>query len=246
MILLIDVGNSRIKWRHLEQGALSGGGQQVHHGNLSPELLHQMWGALKPQSIFGVNVAGARIADEISRYTKSYWGLIANFVTSSKGLGNVTNGYNEPEKLGADRWMAMVGAARIVHGACCIADCGSAVTVDCMNPGHEHIGGLILPGLNMMSKCVSENTAQVTLDAGEADLLGRDTASCLLSGATQSIVGTLLRMADLMDRRFSSPVTRIITGGDAPQLLPWLGEEWRFEPDLIFLGLVAEIQHYQG
>lgn len=246
MILLFDVGNTRIKWRCFEQGELFGGGQRVHHGNLSPELLHNIWGSFTaPSSVWGVNVAGVRIAEQISQWSISNWGQIPNFVTASPQMSNVVNGYHEPEKLGADRWMALVGADRITQGACCIADCGSAVTIDCMNGVHEHIGGLIIPGLTMMPQCVSNNTAQVTFTAGEAVWLGRDTASCLTSGALHSIVGTLQRMAALMEERFS-PVIYIITGGDAPKLLPWLDKEWIYEPDLIFIGLAAVIQHHKG
>lgn len=247
MILLIDAGNTRMKWRCLERDEFFGGGQLVHQGNLSPELLHQAWDSLEPPSaVWGVSVAGQRISRQINQWSISRWGRETKFVTASKHLGSVTNGYSEPEKLGADRWMALVGADRIIQGACCVADCGSAVTVDCMNTSHEHIGGLILPGLTMMPRCVANNTAQVTFTVGETAWLGRDTASCLVSGATQSIVGTLQRMAELMEKRISSPVTRIITGGDAPQLLPWLGKDWICEPDLIFIGLMAAMQPHKG
>jgi type III pantothenate kinase len=247
MILLIDAGNTRIKWRCFQQGELFGGGHQVHHGNLTPELLQKIWGSLPaPSSVWGVNVAGARIAEQISQWSNANWGQVPNFVTASQQTGNVVNGYHEPEKLGADRWMALVGADRITQEACCIADCGSAVTIDCMNGAHEHIGGLIIPGLTMMPWCVSSNTAQVAFTEGEAGWLGMDTPSCLASGATQSIVGALTRTAELMKKKFSPPVTLIIAGGDAPKLLPWLGNEWIYEPDLIFIGLAAAMQHHKG
>ncbi len=243
MILLIDVGNTRIKWRYLEKDEFFGGGQQIHQGNLTQELMETLWGELaSPESVWVVNVAGTKIAAQISRWATSRWKLEAHFVSSSKHQCNVTNGYNEPERLGADRWMALIGAGRIVQGACCVADCGTAVTVDCMNQNHEHIGGLIIPGLMMMPKCVSDNTAQVTFTQGESALFGRDTSTCLLSGALHSIIGTLQRVAGLMEKRFSSHPTCIITGGDAPLLLPWLDKEWHYEPDLIFIGLAAAIQ----
>src|SRR5512139_2844177 len=171
MILLIDVGNSRLKWRFLEKGELFGGNQQAHQGSITQEFLERIWGALEPpESIWGVNVAGVHIAEQICRWATSHWALEIHFVTASKHLWDVTNGYNEPERLGADRWMALVGTDQIIQGACCVADCGSAVTVDCMNEHHEHIGGLILPGMMMMPRCVSSNTAQVTFTRGERAL----------------------------------------------------------------------------
>lgn len=247
MILLIDVGNTRLKWRCLHQGELYGGGQLAHQGNLTSEMFAQLWGSLgSPSSIWGVTVASSRIAEQISHYCATRWGLTAYYVAATKCLGRVTNGYSVPETLGPDRWMALIGADRIASGSCCVADCGSAVTVDCLNAAHEHIGGLILPGLKMMPQCVSRNTAQVTYKADEAAAwLGRDTASCLTSGATQSIVGMLQRTAEFMEKQFSA-VTLIITGGDAPHLQPWLGKEWRFEPDLIFIGLAAVVQQHKG
>jgi len=247
MILLIDVGNTRIKWRYLEQEQIFGGGQLAHRGDISQELLNQMWGEIDPPTaIWAVSVAASRLSEQICQWSVMRWRLVPNFVAAAKQLGNVINGYREPERLGSDRWMALVGAGHVAYGACCVADCGTAVTVDCMNANHEHLGGLIFPGLTMMPRCVSNNTAQVTFTEGNNTLFGRDTSSCLTSGATQSIVSTLQRVADITEKHLSSPVTRIITGGDAPHLLPWLGKEWHYEPDLIFFGLAAVIQNNKG
>jgi len=247
MKLLVDVGNTRVKWRCLGKNGLFDGGQLVHNGNLSYSVLNEAWRSIEaPSSVWCVNVGGAQVVATISQWSSSQWGVECSFVTATKNLGNVTNGYHEPERLGADRWMALVGAARIRLGACCIADCGTAVTIDGLNARHEHIGGLILPGLNMMPQCVSRNTAEVSFRKGEVTYFGRDTASCLASGALQSITATLERMAGLMEQELSSPVHRIITGGDASQILPWLRNDWHYEPDLIFHGLTASIECDKG
>lgn len=247
MILLVDVGNTRVKWRCFGKDGLFDGGQLVHDGYLSSAELHEVWDSIGiPSSVLCVNVGGAQIAEMLSQWSVSQWGIACDFVMASKHLGNVTNGYHEPERLGADRWMALIGAARIRQGACCIADCGTAVTIDGLNSRHEHIGGLILPGLTMMPQCVSRNTAEVSLGTGTAALFGRDTASCLASGALQSITATLERMAGIMEKELASPVNRIITGGDAPHILPLLSKDWHYEPDLIFHGLIATIECHKG
>lgn len=246
MILLFDAGNSRVKWRGLEDGAFVSGAQKHHDGHLSTELMDEMWGSLHvPASVWGVCVASSSISENITQWALSRWGVEPRYVTASQQLGGVTNGYIKPERLGADRWAALLGAGTLFEGPCCVADCGTAVTVDCMDIHHHHNGGVIMPGLDMMSRCVSENTAQVTLTNGAADILGRDTGSCLAAGAVHAIAGALERIAALVDSHNPGCVKRIITGGDAERILPWLQEAWLYEPDLIFIGLASAIKEIE-
>lgn len=247
MILLFDVGNSRFKWRTLQHGRLLPGGQHYHQALPVKALLDDIWGPLQPPTaVWGISVAAASLAEHLSHWSRVHWGFEPRFITTAAQMGGVTNGYTEPGALGADRWMALVGAAQLFQGGCCVADCGTAVTVDCLNMNHDHVGGVIIPGLTMMPRCVTENTARVELGSGNAAILGRDTATCLTSGALHAIAGTLERIAVHMESHESVSMKRIVTGGDAEQILPWLDKGWHYEPDLIFIGLASAIKEIEG
>lgn len=247
MILLFDAGNSRLKWRTLQHGKLVAGGQQGYQRHPPPLLLDEMWGSLQtPTAVWGFCVAAPSMAEHISRWSHAHWAIEPRFVTAAPRMGGVTNGYLAAEKLGADRWMALIGAAQLYPGACCVADCGSAVTVDCLSMNHDHLGGVIIPGLAMMPRCVAENTAQVEVGDSTGSELGRDTASCLAAGARYAISGALEQIVTRMESRDGVAMHRVITGGDAEQILPWLGNGWHHEPDLLFMGLASAIKEAEG
>lgn len=248
MILLFDVGNSQIKWCGLSQeGDLVPGGQHPHKGLRSQGELDEIWDSLSPPSaVWGICVAAQSMADTISHWTHTRWGVESRLLTAGKQMGGVTNGYLEPERLGADRWMALLGAGQLYQGASCVADCGTATTVDCLDVHHHHIGGVIIPGLAMMPGCVAENTARVAVEHSKAEVLGRDTSTCLAAGALHAVAGTLERIAAIMDARHPDSMKRIITGGDAARILPWLSDGWHHEPDLVFIGLASAIKNTGG
>lgn len=247
MALLLDLGNTRIKWRLLEEGRLLPGGEHEHRGDLSGLMLSRVWLELQPPTmVLGVTVASAALTKQLTGWCEQRWGVTPRFVTASGQACGVVNGYHEPARLGADRWVALIGAASLFKGACCVADCGTAVTIDCLDQDLNHLGGLILPGLSLMSKCVGENTARVGMEASMPVLLGHDTASCLASGAMHAVTATLQRVSDLVQEQLSIPVTRVITGGDAPRLAPWLDGRWVCEPELLFVGLSHLVTEMEG
>ncbi len=234
MILEIDVGNSFLKWRVLDAaGQVSGRGRVSSRQGLAP--LFEQW----PHDLQRVRVGSVASAefDATLRSLLQQAGAteIAFAATQRAGAG-VTNSYAEPERMGVDRWLAMLAAWARCKTACCIVDCGSAITIDFLDAQGVHQGGYILPGMRLLREALLGNTARVF--AAEADGFdpepGRDTSSAVLHGADfmfDAIQSGLGRRLDALavDALF-------VTGGDGELFQRLIGRgEW--VPDLVLDGL---------
>jgi type III pantothenate kinase len=255
VILLVDVGNTRVKWALGQGGELTDAGVAEHLADGLAATLESAWARLrKPLRIVACNVAGETAAGILTGWALGRWGVTPEFIGATESACGLRNGYSEPARLGADRWAAMVGAWSLRGGPLCVVDCGTAVTVDVVSAEGEHLGGLILPGLVLMRRALTEGTAGVrTAGAsdpgaptgppiGEADvaLLARTTAGAVAGGTLYALVATLDRVvADLAPEVGGGDLRRIITGGDAPVVLPLLAGQWAHRPDLVLWGLRA-------
>jgi len=231
----------------LEHHGLDIGGQFSYKGIIEQHDLDSAWATLEqPTAVWMVNVAASALSSTVSAWLLQRWGVEVNVVGSTSQLCGVTNGYRIPGQLGADRWVAMIGAAHLYSGPCCVVDCGTAVTIDLLDQTHHHLGGLILPGLSLMPRCVIDATAIDDVMLTESERWGRDTASCLASGAIQAITSTMRQVAEDLQRKLEAPVSKVITGGDARHIVPFLGAEWVCEIDLVFIGLSRIALHNEG
>ena len=138
------------------------------------------------------------------------------------------------EGVGADRWLAMLGAWAQARGACVVVDAGTALTVDIIDSGGRHRGGIIAAGLHTSRAALLGATRFATRDAPPPEHagLGTDTESCVDQGALLSCLGAIDRAAAAEPQ-----ARRFITGGDARRLLPHLGADWDLQSDLVLRGL---------
>jgi type III pantothenate kinase len=182
--LLIDAGNSRIKWRLLDAAGAQINGQPVSHSEAQardntpdtrpalPEALSAAWaGVPRPASIWISNVAGAAVAAQLGALLDHCWpGSRATTIRAQPAQCGVVNGYAMPEKLGSDRWAGMIAArGRHPNDALLIATLGTATTLDVIDGQGRFIGGLIAPGWTLMMRSLGEHTAQLSaLMAAEA------------------------------------------------------------------------------
>ncbi|MBP0588801.1 type III pantothenate kinase [Paraburkholderia sp. LEh10] len=187
--LLIDAGNSRVKWAlvhadgtQTHSGAFSHGGQLVKGTGDPLQSRHEPdWSALPaPASAWLSNVAGDAVARRIDAFIDRQWpGLSRTTIRSAARQCGVTNGYTTPTQLGSDRWAGMIGARAAFPGEpLLIATFGTATTLEALNADGVFVGGLIAPGWSLMMRSLGEHTAQLpTLDASAArDLLAHDAA----------------------------------------------------------------------
>ena len=237
MILLADAGNSRIKWAIWDAGDFRQRGQASHGEEGWTALVERQWCDLpRPVRVVIVSVAGHDARASVTKWINRHWGIEAEFVVSTAAACGIRNSYVEPERMGADRWVAMIAARALTNQACYVVDCGTAVTIDALAADGQHLGGVIIPGMRLMREALYRETRQIPPEMGEARLFGQSTRDCVWGGAVYAIAAAIDGITARMSAAYGSGL-RLLTGGDAETVLPCLQGEYRWEPDLIFTGL---------
>lgn len=239
--LLIDVGNSRVKWALLVNGKLG----------LQHAVAHEKWDAKvlaragrSCEKIIVVSVAGAKFEKQLVRAARTMLGKKPVFVRSRRRLAGVTTRYREPWRLGTDRLVAAIGGHRLAAGrAACIVGIGTAMTIDLVDADGVHRGGSIVPGPQLMIESLLKGTNGIQRRAGGRSgartLFARDTRAAIEQGARYAIAGVIERaMLEAKVALGLSPVL-LLTGGAAPQVRPLLRTRYRLVPDLVLRGLAA-------
>jgi type III pantothenate kinase len=240
MKLLVDIGNSRVKWATIESNGL-GESQSFQRNKTGIKAsLNKAWKNLQGvETIFVTNVGGDKIAQQLSEWTEKQWQLTPNFVSSEKKRFGVTNAYDEPDKLGTDRWLSLIAARQHARQAQCIIDCGTAMTIDIVTKTGQHQGGMILPGLSLMRSSLATSTDALTEEPDEKEFktLATNTFSAIQAGTLYSVTATLERIINDLKESFENRIRFIITGGDAEDLLPLLPDNVHHYPDIVLKGL---------
>ena len=238
MLLLIDAGNTRIKWALAEPGALAGdwiASGAVPHAGI--DTLGAAWGAFNISATLMSNVAGAAIAARLAQAAPA---LTLQPFTSSPARAGVRNGYRNPAQLGSDRFAAAIGARHLCPGrAVIVATCGTATTVDALDADGRFVGGMILPGLGLMAASLARNTAQlpqVPEDAAAPAATGfaDNTDDAILSGCISAQAGAIERACALL-----AAETCLLSGGAAKYIAPALRAPFQLIDNIVLLGLHA-------
>ncbi len=237
MILLVDVGNSRIKWVIDDRGQFQARGQASHGAENWAELAARLWGSLeRPARAIIVSVAGAEARAGLTSGIWRRWAIEAEFVVSTETACGVRNAYAEPERLGADRWVAMIAARAITGQNCCVVDCGTAITIDALAADGRHLGGVIIPGMRLMREALYRDTQQIPPEDGQTRLFGQSTCDAVWGGAAYAVAAAIDGITARMEV-VAGDGPRLLTGGDAGSVSPFLQAPYQWEPDLIFQGL---------
>lgn len=232
-MLLLDVGNSRCKWALVQEGVWT---QQGAVGNTEWLALQQAFATLPaPGRILVSNVAGDAMAQRL-RAVCADWGSALEFVTASAECCGVRNGYRQPERLGSDRWAALVAAWQQERGACLVVNCGTATTVDALSARGEFLGGLILPGISLMQHSLATNTAQLAAERGELRDFPCNTADAIHSGMIRATVGAVSQQFELLSAR-EGAVRCLLGGGAAEVVQPHLDLPLQRVDNLVLRGL---------
>lgn len=230
-LLAVDAGNSRIKWRLHADGAWRERGWTP---TALPQLTTQ-WSALpRPDRIVVSNVAGAGVADHVAAACRP-WAVEPEFIRAESGRDGVENGYAEPQRLGADRWAALIGARHAHPGReLLLVLAGTAVTIDSLDATGRFRGGLILPGINLMLDALAGKTAGLDLRPGKLADFPDNTADAMYSGVLNAVAGAVERRYRLSA---SAPLC-LLGGGDADMLLPALDIPVLKAENLVLEGLL--------
>jgi type III pantothenate kinase len=248
--LCIDAGNTRLKWGlHSGRGWLAQGALQHAECPSLPTLLPQ-----SPQRILACNVAGPAVAARIEALAVELSVPLAWFV-STAACGGVTNGYDNPSRLGADRWAALVGAHALHGGPALVVMAGTATTIDVLEADGLFRGGLILPGLDLMRDALARNTAGLPAARGGYRDIPTNTDDAIVSGCLQATLGAIERMARLARRPAQEDSSRppaqndssrrpagadfsvLLSGGAAEALAPHIELPLRMVDHLVLEGL---------
>ena len=241
-MILLDVGNSAVKWATERDGVLEAGGRFYYRDVGFARAAEREWQDLAAPSLVAVaSVARADVECELSAWTGKAWGMTPCFIRAGKEAAGVTNAYADAGTLGADRWAAIVAAHHATKRPVCVIDCGTAITLDVVDADGLHQGGLIAPGLDVMRRSLMQETAAIGALAveagGMAPTLGRNTTDAVNSGVMHMAGALVDRCIEEAARRYGPALEAVITGGDAGKLLPVLRRSPRHDRDLVLKGI---------
>ena len=240
--LLVDIGNTRVKWAQLRDGRFLAGKPLVHDGKVDAiaALLLRVKGI---ERVLAVSVAGRRLDQALARETRTRFGITAEFVKSSRRAGGVTNGYREVWRLDADRWVGAVGAHALARGRDVLfAMAGTALTIDLVSATGRHRGGAIIPGPATMVTSLLSGTNGIRrraqgLAASTRSLFAADTASALAAGSRFAAAAFIDRAVDEAACTLGTKPLLLLSGGGATELRRHLRNRARDVPDLVLRGL---------
>ena len=231
MKLLIDAGNTRIKW------ALLAGDEWLHLAAVPSDQAHTLGARVAHlpavDEVWVSNVAGAEVARHIQAACAAR-GWQARFIVAQRQQCGVSNGYTSPEQLGSDRWAALIAAWQRIGKAALVVNCGTATTIDALSDNGEFLGGLILPGIALMQNSVVATAAQLQKSTGQFADFPVNTADAVWSGALHATCGAIRRQHELLGKR-DAPV--LLSGGAAQPLLELIGLPVDAVADLVLQGL---------
>jgi type III pantothenate kinase len=241
-MMLLDVGNSSVKWATEKDGVLEEGGRFNYRNEGFSRSASRVWMGLPAPRVLAVaNVAGAGMEHEIAAWSGKAWNTSPCYIRASKQAAGVTNAYREPDTLGADRWAAIVAAHYATENPVCVVDCGTAITIDVVDAAGIHQGGLIAPGLDMMRRSLVKETAAIgqlpAWAVGTQSLLSRNTIDGVNSGVMHMACALIDRVTDEAAAGYGHHLEAVITGGDAERMLPLLRRQPRYDRDLVLKGV---------
>jgi len=242
MILELDCGNSFIKWRvlHLDEVHLISEGTVDSDATLL-ECLRNVPG-LALQHCRMVSVRTNEETEALTLMLGREFGISVLCATSARVTSGVRNGYEEFERLGLDRWLAMLGAFHLASRACLVLDFGTALTSDFIASNGDHLGGYICPGMPLMRNQLRTHTRRIRYDdvaasrAVENLAPGRTTVEAVERGCSLMLRGFVLTQLELATSYWGDDFTVFLTGGDA-SLVAAVVPQAKLVPDLVFVGL---------
>lgn len=231
MILEIDAGNTRIKWRTLNVGD----NQIIASGVVADEceLFAQFSGDSGLTVIRLSCVRGPDAIRQISEWAQESLGISVQVAKVTRECAGVSNHYSDMSRMGVDRWLAMLAAFNRVRGACVIVDAGTALTVDAISGEGSHLGGYILPGRQLQTNVLQDNTRiRLKNEPSPAIDLGHDTEAAVVNAIYASQIALIEKVLRTCGED-SGNLKLYLAGGDAPVLSELLAQSGGFEIEIV-------------
>jgi type III pantothenate kinase len=244
-MILLDCGNSSIKAQCWKQGRIQASFACSYQSNWLHRLQHWLQLQSATQCYFASVLNSQRQAELDQCLAQEFANPITRFVSEAETLG-VKNGYHQPARLGADRWMVLLAAAEITTGGALIIDAGSAMTIDLLRADGRHLGGAILPGINTSPEQFKRIFSHIDFDhpaIAETAVPGCSTEAAIQLDYRQHSIDLMPKLVNRWTQLLDDNASILLTGGDASQVQRGLDRASRIVPDLVFLGmrrLIAE------
>jgi type III pantothenate kinase len=210
MLLVIDIGNTRTKWALADDAGKLQEAQACLNADIAASAL--ALSAKQASKVMIANVAGEVMALQIATLLKP---LDPHFIVASTQACGVTNGSSEPEKLGADRWAALLAAWHLNKHPSLVVNAGTAITMDALDSKGKFFGGTIMPGLRLMQSALASSTAQLKVVAGVAMDFPVNTQDAIESGGLNAVCGAIGLMLKRLEKHSGWLPKLILSGGDA-------------------------------
>lgn len=239
--LLVDIGNSRVKWALARSG-------ELEPGAAFPSECRGLWAALDrywsnlpvPAAVEVSNVAGAAVGRVLGDWLDRRWRLQPRFASVPTAAGGIRNGYTRPEQLGVDRWLALQGLCSLVGLPACVADCGTALTFDAVDAEGRHLGGAIAPGIARMREALLRGAPSLAMAVSgtRGRFPAHDTATGISAGISLAAAGFIEKCMRACREALGDQVALVLTGGDGPAVGEWLELPYRYDAHLVLRGML--------
>lgn len=242
MILELDCGNSLIKWRVIRRDSLL----VVAAGIVcAPDELMTALAAVSGLALVRCRMVSVRSDEEVLLLVdalRTTYAIDTVIAKPAEAAAGVRNGYIKWQRLGMDRWLAVLGAYGLSGSACLVLDLGTAITSDLVAADGQHLGGYICPGVPLMRNQLRTHTRRIRYDDDLVDVArqqltpGRSTVEAVERGSLLMLQGFIATQMQVAREQLGDDFHVYLTGGDAvlvAELLP----EARVLPDLVFIGL---------
>jgi type III pantothenate kinase len=239
--LLIDIGNTRIKWATLDASGLGEQHAAAYTSWTREQFIEQVLQGARPGRVLVSNVGGARMASLVKDALEHRWSMTATFAETSAAACGVVNSYPDPSKLGVDRWLCLIAAHAMETRASCIVSVGTAMTIDALEANGVHLGGIIVPGPDLMISSLMKGTSDIQTKAAEgsiaAGFFANNTLGAVHQGAVNALAALTERAIESMRLNLHAEPAVILTGGACHRLGPLLASPYVVVPDLVLRGL---------
>jgi type III pantothenate kinase len=244
MTLLIDVGNTRIKWSILSAHGLGPQHADAYSGWGRVQLRARVLApAGRAERVLIANVGGTQVAELLRATIRETWGLEPQFVQTAALAGGVRNAYSQPAKLGVDRWLALIGTHALEKRAACIVDVGTAMTIDGIDRAGNHLGGVIVPGPDLMISTLMHNTSDIAVHAQKGStgetLFADNTLGGVYQGAVHALAALVDKAVQSIRETLGAEPLLLLTGGASDRLERLVTGPFSNVPNLVLRGLAV-------
>lgn len=241
MKLLLDIGNSSVNWAMEEGGQFKiDGAFRYDKDNFDNSLQDNLLSLQKPTQILIANVAGNKVFGRLEAWVKQQWQLECWQPSVSERFHQLKNSYINTQEMGIDRWLAMVAAWEKHQTALCVVGCGTALTIDSIDSQGNHLGGYIVPGIELMQQALITKTEciNVPTDKHASIDYAQNTQAAINNGAFFASTAMIDRAVMHLSEKLQTLPKCIIFGGMAELISPLLKDQFEHEPNLVLCGLL--------